>query len=365
MNKTNFIKTILALLLFSLQLQGQTLVHQAEIQVYLDSLSGEDFSGTVLIAKDDNIIEQRAYGLANIEYNIPNEVDTKFNIASITKTFTAVAALQLYEQEKIDLHLPIGNYLPDYPNQLVKDSVTMHQLLSHTSGSNNFYVGNFLDTDKLQYQSVADFVPLFAEDTLLCKPGAQYNYSASGFVIAGLIIEAVSGQNYYDYLRENIFLPAKMGNTTELPIDSIMTNKASGYTSFFGESEVLKRNESYLSKASPGGFHYSTVEDLFHFSKALRNYQLLQKETVELMCTPKVKGYNTHMGYGIAIDLRRNQKIQGHSGGWYGVRGELLDFMTDHYTVVLLSNIDDGGETGASKVADFFTTLIAGEEVEK
>ncbi|MGB5553239.1 MAG: serine hydrolase, partial [Flavobacteriaceae bacterium] len=115
----------------------------------------------------------------------------------------------------------------------------------------------------------------------------------------------------------------------------------------------------------PAGFHYSTIEDLFKFSKALRNYKLLKKETTELMFKPKVKGYNTNLGYGIDIDLRYNQTIQGHSGGWYGVHNELMDFMTDNYTVILLSNIDDNGKTGASMVADFFKELIADKQPEK
>jgi len=338
---------------------------ESEIASFLDSLDQDDFAGTILVAHKDKIIEKRAYGLSSIEYNVKNNLETKFNIASITKMFTAVATLQLYEQGKLKLNTPIGEYLPDYPNKLVRDSVTIHQLLTHTSGLNNFYVS---DTDKLKnsgYKNISDFVPLFANDTLLSKPGTKYDYSGSGFVVLGLIVEKVSGENYYDYLKDNIFKPAGMPNTTELEVDSIVKNKASGYTSMFGESKVLKKNDYYLTKASPAGFHYSTLSDLFNFSKALRHYKLLKKETTELMFKPKVKGYNTHLGYGIDIDQRYNQTILGHSGGWYGIHCELMDFMNDHYTVIILSNIDDGGKTGASKVADFFMELIADQKPEK
>ena len=332
-----------------------------EIELFLDHLMPSDFSGTILVAHNDTIIDKRAYGLASIEFEAQNKVDTKFNIASITKMITAVATLQLYENGKVELKEPIGKYLPEYPNKFVRDSVTIHQLLTHTSGNNNFYVGDFLKTGKLRYRNISDFVPLFASDTLLYRPGTKYEYSASGFVILGLIIEKVSGQNYYDYVNENIFELAEMGNTVALEIDSLVQNKASGYTTLFGKSKTLRKNDYYLSKASPAGFHYSTVEDLFKFSCALRNGKLLSGETVELMCEPKVKGYKTDLGYGIDIDLRYNQTIQGHSGGWYGIHCELMDFMEDRYTVVILSNIDDGGETGASKVADFFKSLIAGK----
>ncbi|PKG42527.1 serine hydrolase domain-containing protein [Psychroflexus sp. MES1-P1E] len=337
---------------------------ESVITSFLDNLNKDDFSGTILVAKKDKIIEQRAYGLSSIEFNVKNNTETKFNIASITKMFTSVATLQLYEQRKLELDIPIGNYLPDYPNKLVRDSVTIHQLLTHTSGLNNFYVADEDKMKNLEYKKTSDFVKLFVNDTLLSKPGTKYNYGASGFVILGLIIEKLSGKNYYDYLRDNIFKPTKMFNTTELEIDSIVSNKASGYTSMFGENKSLKKNDYYLTKASPGGFYYSTVSDLFNFSKALRNYKLLKKETTELMFKPKVKGYNTHLGYGIDIDQRYNQTIIGHSGGWYGIHCELMDFKNNNYTVVILSNIDDGGKKGASKVADFFKELIADKETE-
>jgi CubicO group peptidase (beta-lactamase class C family) len=330
-----------------------------QIQKFLQDLEATNFSGAVLVAHNDKIIAKKAYGLASIEYDSKNEVDTKFNLASITKLFTAVSTLQLYENGLVELNVPIGIYLPDYPNKLVRDSVTIHQLLTHTSGNTNFYTGDFLKTDKLRYQYISDFVPLFVNDTLLSKPGTKYDYSASGFVILGLIVEKVSGLNFYDYLRKNIFEPAEMINTTEIEIDSVVQNKASGYTTFFGELSTPKRNDYYLSKASPGGFHYATVDDLFKFSKALRNGILLKEQTTKLMFEPKVKGYTTNLGYGIDVDLRYNQTIQGHSGGWYGIHNELMDFMKDGYTVVILSNMDDGGKSGTSKVADFFKVLIA------
>lgn len=361
-NKSTICATII-LLFFVLFSFGQT--KNDEVKAFLDNLKTNEFSGAILVAHNDKITEQRAFGLASIEYRIENKLDTKFNIASITKMITAVATLQLFENDKVELKQPIGKYLPDYPSKLVRDSVTIHQLLTHTSGNNNFYVGNFLQTDKMKYKSISDFVPLFANDTLLSNPGTKYDYSASGFVILGLIIEKVSGNNYYDYVKENIFSPAEMTNTTELEIDSVVQNKASGYTIFSQEDSTPRKNEYYLSKASPAGFHYSTVEDLFKFSKALRNGKLLKKKTAKLMFEPKVKGYNTNLGYGIDIDLRYNQTIQGHSGGWYGVRAELMDFMNDHYTVVILSNMDDDGKTGVSMVSDFFKKLIADKQTEK
>ena len=335
-----------------------------QIKNYLDSLDAEQFSGVILVAQNDSIIAESAYGFSSIEYNVRNKIDTRFNIASITKLFTAVGALQLYEQGKIDLKTPIGQYLPDYPNKIVRDSVTVHQLLTHTSGLNNFYVNDLNKLNNAEYREISDFVPLFAQDTLLSPPGTKYDYSGSGFVLLGLIIEEVSGENYYDYIQKNILKPSNMLATSEIQVDSIVENIASGYTSMFGENKFLKKNDYYLTKASPAGFYYSTVEDLFKFSEALRNHRLLNKNITNLMLEPKVKGYNTHLGYGIDIDTRYHQTIIGHSGGWYGIHGELMDFLEDKYTVVILSNIDDNGKTGAAEVADFFKVLLAGKSME-
>ena len=334
-----------------------------EIKNFLNHLNQNDFSGAILVAHNDSIIEKKAYGFSSIEYGSENKIDTKFNIASITKMITAVATLQLYESGKVGLNNPVGEYLPDYPNKLVRDAVTIHQLLTHTSGNNNNL--DFWTTNNLEYKNVSDFARRFENDTLLSKPGTKYGYSASGFVILGLIIEEVSGLNYYEYVRENIFNVAQMKNTSEIEIDAVSTNKASGYTTFLQEDRSPRRNDYYLTKASPAGFHYSTVEDLFKFSKALRNYELLNEETTKLMFKPKVKGYNTNLGYGIDVDLRYNQPILGHSGGWYGVRGELMDFENHNYTVVILSNVDDDGTTGTTMVSDFFKELIAGERNKK
>lgn len=358
-------KIKITLLMIFFVFYGYSQSTNSQIEKYLDQLDNEDFSGTILVAHKDEILQERSYGYSSLEYDVENKIDTKFNIASITKMFTAVATLQLYEQGTLELKKPIGNYLPDYPIKLVRDSITVHQLLTHTSGLNNFYISDWEKIKNLDYKEISDFLPLFVNDTLLSKPGTKYDYSGSGFVVLGLIIEKISGDSYYNYVKQHILSPAQMFETTELEIDSIVKNKASGYTSMFGENKILKKNDYYLTKASPAGFYYSTVKDLFNFSKALRNYKLLEKGTTELMFEPKVKGYNTSLGYGIDVDNRYNQTILGHSGGWYGIHCELMDFMEDNYTVIILSNIDDGGDKGASKVADKFKNLLADKTLEK
>ncbi|WP_037320736.1 serine hydrolase [Salegentibacter sp. Hel_I_6] len=326
-----------------------------QIKSYLDSIDGSKFSGTILVAKDDKIIEERAYGLSSIEYDVKNKIDTKFNIASITKSFTAVGVLKLYEEGKIDLNKPIGNYLDNYPNQKVLDSVTVHHLLTHTAGTKAIYGEEYQSSNKNKYRALDDYLPLFANDSLAFSPGSKYEYNGGGFVLLGLIIQKVTGENYYDYLKKNIFRPLNMGDTEAPEIDGLNYNTANGYSIYLREDESLAQNDYLLSKASGASGYYSTAKDLFKFSKALRNHNLLRKETTDLMLQPKVKGYNTHLGYGIDVDKRYEETIIGHLGGWYGIRCEWMDFLDSGYTVIILSNIDNDGK---EEVSNFFRSTI-------
>ena len=286
------------------------------ILTYLNELDYPDFSGAVLLAQKESILFKRAFGYAVLENDIKNQVNTLFNVASITKTMTAVATLQLVDKGLLDLHVPIGKYLPSYPNQSVRDSVTVHQLLTHTSGLNNFLVDDFKTLGKLNLKEIKDYLPLFSSESLLFSPGTQYSYSAAGYVVLGLLIEEIARKDYHQNMIENVFKPVGMDNTLALPIDSVIKNKASGYTSYFGKADYLSKNDSFLSKANPAGFYYSTVDDLLKFFTALRSYNLISKDLTSKMMSPLVKGYYTDYGYGISVDKRFNQTIVGHTGGW-------------------------------------------------
>ncbi|MEM9261171.1 MAG: serine hydrolase domain-containing protein, partial [Bacteroidota bacterium] len=340
--------------------KAQHLNRDEALRGYLAELT--DFSGTVMIAHEGEITASGAFGLANIEGAIKNKLDTKFNVASISKLITAVATLQLWEQGKIDLQAKVGTYLPTYPHQLVKDSVSVRHLLTHSSGIPPFYGEDYLKSDKLKYQKVADFVPLFADKELNFSPGTKYQYSGSGFVVLGRIIESVAGMDYYEYIEKHVFEQAGMTNSLAIPVDSLVTNKANGYTCLWGDQDYLSRNDYYISKASPAGGHYATAADLLAFMQALRNGRLLKPATQRLLTTPQIKGYNTHLGYGIDVDRRYQERIVGHSGGWFGVRTEVMDFLASGYLVVVLSNLDDDGESGASRVIDDLKRIIAGSK---
>lgn len=332
---------------------------------YLNRISYPEFSGVVLLAEKDSVFFEKAYGYSSIEYKVENDVNTLFNIASITKTMTAVAALQLADKGLLDLDSPIGKYLPDFPNIAVRDSVTAFQLLTHTSGLNNFLVDDFKDIGKLNFIVLEDYLPLFASKPLLFSPGSKYSYSAAGYVVLGLLIEKLSGESYHQYMEGHIFRSTGMKRTTAIPIDSIVENRASGYTSYFGESDHLSKNDSYLGYANPAGFYYYTSKDLLIFFQALKNYSLISEPLTKKMMSPLVKGYYTNYGLGISVDERWEQTIVGHTGGWYGVQCELMYFERDQITAVILSNVDTAEGMGMNKISNYIKHVLANKTIPK
>ncbi|WP_275648974.1 serine hydrolase domain-containing protein [Flagellimonas okinawensis] len=332
---------------------------------YLENITYPEFSGVVLMAQKDSVFFEKAYGYASLEYDVKNRVNTLFNTASITKTMTAVAALQLVEKGLLDLEVPVGNYLPNYPNQTVRDSVTAHQLLTHTSGLNNFLVDESQNMGKLDLVDIKDYLPFFATKPLLFSPGSKYAYSASGYMVIGLLIEKLSGLSYHQYLDEHVFAKAGMENTLAIPLDSIVKNKASGYTSYFGESNTYSKNDTFLEMANPAGFYYSNTEDLLKFFKALKNYRLISESLTKKMMSPLVKGYYTNYGFGISVDNRWGQTIVGHTGGWYGVQCELMYFEKDEITAIILSNVDTAEGKGMNKISNYIKHVLANKTIPK
>ncbi len=181
---------------------GQSKVDKLDklIRTYADY---EKFNGSVLVAEKGNVIYKKGFGLADMEWNIPNQPDTKHRLGSITKQFTAMLIMQLVEQGKLKLDVPISTYLPDYPKKK-GDVITLHHLLTHSSGTPNMtsFPGFFKDISRNAYSPV-QLVNLFADSTLQFKPGERFDYSNSGYILLGYIIEKVTGKSYEQVLQEN------------------------------------------------------------------------------------------------------------------------------------------------------------------
>jgi CubicO group peptidase (beta-lactamase class C family) len=332
-----------------------------ETAAFIQEEADQDrFSGTVLVAKDGVPIFTAAHGYANLDHQVPNQLDTKFNLGSMNKMFTAVAVAQLVEADRLSFDDTIIEHIPDYPNQDVAQKVTVHQLLTHTSGMANYWTQEYMRTSKDRFRAVADYLPLFVDQPLLFEPGSQYSYSNSGFMVLGLIIEHVSGQSYFDYVREHIYEPAGMLNTDAYELDTVVPNHAVGYT-MRGSRDGELRNNLYLHvvKGGPAGGGYSTVEDLLRFSNALLGYKLLSKEMTKLVMEGKhgTNAANRIYGYGFRNLLENDHRVVGHSGGFAGINSFLDMYIDLGYTLAVMSNRD----MGATAVRDHILAQLIGK----
>jgi len=305
------------------------------------------FAGAVLIAKDGTPVFISAYGLASRSPDVPNQIDTKFNLGSMDKMFTAIAILQLFEQGRLSLDGRISDYWPDYPNQEVARKVTIHQLLVHTSGLGDCFEGDFFTTPKDQLRTLEGYLPLFVDDPLQFEPGTQFAYSNEGYIVLGVIIEQVSGQSYWNFVKENIFQPSGMSDTHAYELDTEVLNRAIGYTTQDAqgnETGALADNTPLMPiKGTSAGGGYSTVEDLLNLSNALLGYRLLSPEPTELLLAGKVEIREDYQyAYGFFDRVISGQRVVGHGGGAPGVCTSMEMYLDSGYTIIVLSNSDQG-----------------------
>jgi CubicO group peptidase (beta-lactamase class C family) len=303
-----------------------------ELDSFMDGVSSEDqFSGVVLLAKGEKPVFRKAYGLASKEYNIPNRVDTRFNLGSINKFLTRIAIEQLEGKGALRLEDPIIKYLPDYPNKEAAEKVTVRHLLDMTSGIGDFFDKKYQSTPKDRIRTLSDYLLLFGDEPLLFEPGTNRQYSNGGYIVLGLIIEKVSGQTYFDYVRDHIYKIAGMGSTSHLEADVPTENVASGYTNNWDESDhpgEPRRNNIYTrpARGSSAGGGYSTVDDLLKLVVTLKANKLLAPKTSEEI-----------NGSGIVI-----------AGGAPGINAVVETNPENDYVIIVLSNYDP---PAAGKVA--------------
>jgi CubicO group peptidase (beta-lactamase class C family) len=283
---------------------------------WLDSLSAADrFSGVVVLARGGSPVFSRAYGFADREARRPNTVETVFNVGSINKIFTSTAIRQLADAGRLELDSTLAKYWPDYPNADVARRVTIRQLLEHRSGIGGDIFAAPAGGRRSDVRRLADYLPLFASEPLRFEPGTQRQYSNAGYVVLGLLIERLTGESYYDYVREHVYRPAGMTHTAHFPVDSLPADAAIGYTRRGpdGDSDALQRNSALLpGRGSSAGGGYSTAADLLAFVQALRDR--------------KITG-GPPAGIGIA-------------GGAPGLNGTVDGDLPGGYDLVVLANLD-------------------------
>jgi CubicO group peptidase (beta-lactamase class C family) len=321
----------------------------------VDELVAVDlFSGAVLVAKDGKSVFAQAYGMADREKKMPNTLKTRFRLGSMNKMFTAVATLQLVQNGKLDLKAPLGNYLTGYLNNDVASKVTIEQLLTHTGGTGDIFGPEF-DKNRLQLKTLQDYVKLYGTRGPEFEPGSQWKYSNYGFLLLGVIVEKVSGQSYYDYVRDHIFKPAGMTATASEPEDKPVADRSVGYMRSDGTGWQPNTDTLPYRGTSAGG-GYSTVEDLMKFATALQRNKLLKPEYTEMLTMGKVETtFGGKYAYGFQEASVNGERCFGHGGGAPGMNGELKICPAPGYVVAVLSNLDP---PAATRVADFITNRL-------
>jgi CubicO group peptidase (beta-lactamase class C family) len=320
---------------------GQDIV--AELKAHVERLAQADsFSGAVLIAKDGKALWSAAYGVADKNFNVPNKVDTKFNLGSMNKMFTAVAVAQLVERGVLSFDDPVSKWLPGALKGDAGDKVRIKHLLSHTSGLGSYFTDEWANASRARYRTVDDFMAFANKENLQFEPGTRWSYSNTGMLVAGKVIEAATKQSYYDYVRDNIYKPAGMLNSDAYELDFVTPNLAVGYQREATANGPRWRNNIFMHviKGGPAGGGYSTVEDLLRFDAALRSGKLVGASYVKLLTTPKPELTSPNYGYGFGVF--EGGKIVGHSGGFPGISANLDMFLTSGYSVAVLSNYGGG-----------------------
>jgi D-alanyl-D-alanine carboxypeptidase len=325
----------------------------ADIAARLDAavdraIADADFSGALMLMRGDQVVYRRAVGQAERVFGAANRIDTRFNVASIGKMFTATAVLRLVEQGRIDLDAPIVRYLPDYPARAVAEQITARQMLSHSSGVANYWDA-IAEKPSQAFVEARDYLPLIADQPLEFTPGERLGYSNGGFVVLGLIVEALTGETYADHIRRTIFEPLGMSGSGDWPLDLVVPNRADGYT----RDEAVPgawRNNLFVNqfRGNPAGGGYSTVEDLSTFITALGDGRLLSPQMRDVATTSLFDTGRVRYGLGFEEDVVNGHRILGHTGGHFGIAGEVWRYQDLGYTFAMLTNGEVDGYWGMS-----------------
>ncbi len=311
------------------------------------------FSGVVLLARRDRVIFHRAYGLADRTTAKPNTLVTRFRIGSVNKLFTAIAILQLVDSGRIRLQDPVGKYIPDLPNREIADKVTIHQLLTHTGGTGDFFGPEYY-ARLSALRTLGDFLALDPMRKLEFEPGTRCQYSNYGYLLLGRVIERVTGDDYHGSIRKRIFIPAGMRSSGSPAEDEKIANRARGYTKALGTTAWLDSADTLPMRASSAGGGLTTAQDLFKFARGLSGGRLLSDERTRQLISVQVPRGETcpaPFAYGLvdARDSNGNGWV-GLNGGAEGQNAHWKFYPKSEFTLAVLSNLD---LPAADRVAQF------------
>ena len=338
--------------------KGCTMIESQEVQILRKKidmhLEQEVFSGSILVAKNGIPIYLRAKGFADYDKGILNRIDTKYNLGSMNKMFTAIAIAQLAQEGKLSFADSLTKYLTDYPNQEF-EQVTIHQLLTHTGGTGDIF-GPAYEKNIEMLRTPKDYINLYGHRSLEFEPGSKWQYSNYGFVLLGAIIEKVSDLDYYDYIQMHIYDIAGMNSSGSYWKSEVIENLAIGYSSIDNSSN--KNNYDFLPmRGTPTGGGYSTVEDLLKFAVSLLNNQLLNIDYTHLVTQGKIElQEKKKYAYGFYDQIGNNIRRIGHSGGAPGINSTLRIYPSIGYVIIVLGNFSP---PIADRLADFIESHLS------
>ncbi|MDX1700950.1 MAG: serine hydrolase domain-containing protein, partial [Melioribacteraceae bacterium] len=333
---------ILLIVFSTCSIFSQSLSEKIDAYV-LSYVKTNDFSGCVLVARNDSILFSGCYGKANFSFDIDNTEGTKFKVGSISKQFTAAAILMLEEKGLLSTNDPITKY---FPAKTISNDLTIHHLLTHTSGLVDIYdLQDFYSFPCIGVNSV-EIVDMVLDQKPYFNPGERYQYSNGGYVVLARIIEMVSGQAYEDYITNSIFKVLGMNSSGSGGKNEVVKNLAIGYDPY-GYSDVIESEDiDYLAKGA-GSLH-SSCGDLLIWINSLKDRAILSKESY----TKFFENYGNNYGYGISVYKSFGKEVFGHDGRITGFIGDYLHYIEDNISIIITGNIQTG-------VADFFRRDIA------
>jgi CubicO group peptidase (beta-lactamase class C family) len=322
-------------------------------QVAASYTNHNKFMGTVLAVHGDHVLLDKGYGMANLDWGIPNHPDVRFRLGSLTKQFTAALVLLLQEDGKLNIDDPVPKYLPDVPKTWQK--INIAHLLGHTSG-----IPSFTGFKEFRSWSMSPHTPeqeleFFRDKPLDFEPGSKFDYSNSNFILLGILIEKVSGKKYADLLRERILDPLGMKDTGLDNDALILPRRAQGYSLDDSNGFVVARSES-MSIPWAAGAMYSTTHDLLKWDRALFGGKVLSHDSLRRMTTPGKGDY----GLGLNVQHRDRAMVVDHGGGIEGFNTHLTCVPESEITVVVLGNVNS---TAPTRMADQLLAIILGKPI--
>lgn len=316
-----------------------------ELESYAALLSKmELFSGTVLLAKRDDVLYKTAFGEASKRFNVANNVQTKFNLASLDKMFTSVAILQLVDAGKVSLTDKLSKFIDDsWLGEGISDKIEIRHLLTHSSGLGSNFLRAINAWPKNRFRDLKDYKVVTKEEIQHFEPGTRNRYSNTGMFMLGVVIESVTGQDYYSYINDNIYARAGMTDSGAFEMNQPIANLAIGYHRDRRNLSGWHNNLfSHVVKGGPAGGSFSTVDDLHRFAMALASNRLLSKKSTDSALSAKPELHSPNYGFGFGVRFTPTDRIVGHEGGTTGINSNLDIYLQKGYVSVVMSNYTDG-----------------------